>query len=107
MATFEEINRAVKEITKFHKKIIILHCISSYPTTLNKINLKRINFLKKKFKKYNIGLSDHTNIYSSIAATQHGIVAIEKHYKLNNKTISADSSFSIIPEQLKNLKRLL
>ena len=107
MATFKEINRAVKEITKYHKKIIILHCISSYPTPLNKINLHRINLLKKKFKKYNIGLSDHTNnIYSSIAATQHGIVAIEKHFKLNNKTISADSSFSIIPEQLKNLKKI-
>ena len=36
----------------------------------------------------------------------HGIVAIEKHFKLNNKTVSADSSFSIIPEQLKNLKKI-
>ena len=108
MASLSEIKSAINEIIKFHKKIIILHCISSYPTPLSKINLQKIGFLKKHFKDFYIGLSDHTNdIYSSIAATQHEIVAIEKHYKLNNKTKSADSSFSITPNKLSNLKKII
>ena len=69
MASIQEIKKAIKEINKFHKKIIILHCVSGYPTELKDINLSKISVLKKEFKKYLIGLSDHTNnIYSSIAA---------------------------------------
>ena len=61
MATIKEIRNAIKIINKFHKKIIILHCVSNYPTKISETNLKRINQLKKEFKRYPIGLSDHTN----------------------------------------------
>lgn len=103
-ASIKDIDRAIKIISRYHNKIIILHCVSNYPTKLKDINLQRINFLKKRFKKYFIGVSDHTdNIYSSIAASTFNIVAIEKHFKLDkNKT--ADSDFSILPDQLKALK---
>jgi len=105
MAKLNEIKKAVKIIKKYHSKIIILHCVSNYPTKLKNINLERILALKKTFPKIMIGISDHTNdIYSSIAATTYGIVAIEKHFKLNHKIKSADSTFSITPEQLKKLK---
>ena len=52
MATIQEIKKAIKEINKFHKKIIILHCVSGYPTDLQETNLKRILILKKIFKDY-------------------------------------------------------
>ena len=32
MATINEIKSAIKIINKFHKKIILLHCVSNYPT---------------------------------------------------------------------------
>ena len=52
-----------------------------------------------------IGLSDHTNnIHSSLAATSFGVVAIEKHFKLNDKEKTVDSKFSLTPMQLKKLK---
>ena len=106
MASKKEINNAINEINKFHNKIIILHCVSSYPTNLKNINLNRINILKKSYKNNMIGMSDHTNdIISSIAAIPNKIVAIEKHYKLNKKTKSADSKFSITPDKLKLLKK--
>lgn len=105
MASLVEIKKAIKIINKYHSKIIIMHCVSSYPTKLKDINLKKIDYLKKKFPKYLIGLSDHTNhIYSSIAATMSGVVAIEKHFKLNGKTASPDATFSITPKQLFELK---
>ena len=95
MASLKEIQNAIKIIEKYHKKIIILHCVSNYPTEIEDSDLYRINFLKKKFKNYMIGLSDHTkNIYTSIAATSLGICAIEKHFNIDNKK-TPDSSFSI------------
>lgn len=106
MASDIEIKNAIRQIRKYHNKIILLHCVSSYPTKLNEINLQRIHILKKKYSKIMIGLSDHTDdIISSIAAIPYGVVAIEKHYKINNKTKSVDSSFSITPEKLKLLKK--
>ena len=107
MAKISEIKDAIKEINKFHNKIIILHCVSNYPTKLKDVNLSRINKLKKIFKKYKIGLSDHTNdIFSSIASYGYGVAAIEKHFNLDKKK-TTDSSFSINPEQLNNLSNIL
>ena len=105
MASLIEIKNAIKIIQQFHSKIVILHCVSSYPTEIKDVNLNRINYLKKKFPKYLIGFSDHTNsIYSSVAATVKGVVAIEKHFKLDSKIKTTDSAFSITPSQLWELK---
>ena len=108
MSTLNEIRRAIKEINKFHNKIIIMHCVSSYPTNLEDTSLNKINFLKKKFKKNFIGLSDHTDdIISSAISMPIGVVAIEKHFKLNNKFKSEDSSFSITPDKLRKLRIII
>jgi aldehyde dehydrogenase (NAD+) len=107
MASFKEINQAIKLIQKYHSKIIILHCVSSYPTKIKDTNLGRIDYLKKKFPKFLIGVSDHTDsIYSSVAATMKGVVAIEKHFKLKSSNNTADSKFSITPRKLIELKRI-
>ena len=96
-----------KRINKFHKKII-LHCVSDYPTALKNTELYKIKELKKTFKNYLIGISDHTNgNTSSLIASTLGIVAIEKHFKLNPKEKTIDSKFSIDTQQLKNLKNNL
>ena len=106
MSSLKEIKSAIKIINKFHKKIILLHCVSNYPTHIKDTNPSRINNLKKIFKNYPIGLSDHTNdIFSSIAAMPLGIVAIEKHYKLSDKEKTPDSKFSITPSKLLQLKQ--
>ena len=47
MASLKEIKSAIKIIEKYHKKIIILHCVSNYPTEIEDTNLNRINFLKR------------------------------------------------------------
>lgn len=107
MSSIRDIQNAIRVIKKFHNNIIILHCVSNYPTDLKDINLGRINELKKIFKNYKIGLSDHTNnIFSSIAAHAHGVVAIEKHFNLDNKK-TTDSDFSITPNKLKLLSQIL
>lgn len=107
LASISEIKDSLKIIRKYHNKIIILHCVSGYPTKENEVNLFRINELKRIFKKNFIGLSDHTDdINTSLASIPLGVKIIEKHFKLNNKIHSEDSQFSITSEQLKNLKQL-
>ena len=107
MASLREIKEAIKIINQFHNKIIILHCVSGYPTKLEDTNLNRIKVLKKNFKKHLIGISDHTNgLISSIASIPLGVVAIEKHYKLNDKINTTDSKFSITPKDLLEMKNI-
>ena len=104
MATVSEIQNCIKEIKKFHSKIILLHCVSGYPTSEKDANLNRIVSLRKKFKNLNIGLSDHTrSIVSSIASMAFGVSVIEKHFMLSKKLNSLDKEFSILPQQLKKL----
>ena len=105
MAKLKEISNAIKEIEKIHNKIIILHCVSGYPTPESEANIDTINLLRKKFPKKILGISDHTNdINSSLASIVLGAKVIEKHFKISNKIKSPDSQFSLTPSQLKELK---
>ena len=107
MATLKEIKRAVKVIEKYHKKIIILYCVSGYPTQEKDANISTITEFKKIFRNYFIGISDHTdNIYSAFTATALGATLIEKHFIINKKLNSLDKSFSIDIKQLKELKKI-
>ena len=107
MASLSEIKKAIKIIKKYHNKIIILYCVSGYPTPENESHISSIPFLKKALKTKLIGLSDHTNsINSTLASIAYNIVAVEKHFKISNKIKSPDAQFSIIPDDLKKLKKL-
>ncbi len=99
-----EIKKTIRFINKFHNKIIILHCVSSYPTKIEEANISRITDLKKTFKNNLIGLSDHTNsIFSSLSSIPLGCVLIEKHFKINDRIKSEDSSFSLNQKDFKKL----
>ena len=50
ISNYKEIKMAIETIKKFHNKIILLHCVSGYPTPISEINLSRIKLLKDKFK---------------------------------------------------------
>ena len=104
MSSISEIETAKKIINKYHNNLVILYCVSGYPTPANECNINAIQTLKNRFKKNLIGLSDHTNNnYSSLAATVKGVTAIEKHFILSKKIHSEDSSFSIEPKEFKIL----
>ena len=103
MSSIAEVKRCIKWINQYHNKIIILYCVSGYPTPINEMNIRSINILKRNFKKNLIGLSDHTNsIYSSFAASVLGVAVIEKHFVIDDKK-TFDSKFSIIPSEMSKL----
>ena len=81
-----EIKNAVKYIRKNNNKIkiIILHCVLSYPTKNQDANLNLIKVFSKKFKNHIIGYSDHTlpdnNMMILTNSYQNGAQVIEKHF---------------------------
>ncbi len=105
MANIEEIDEAVEVLlSNGASSLAILHCVSGYPTSPKDANLKTLTDLKKKYKCV-VGLSDHTLSNSTaISAVALGASIIEKHFILDKSIGGPDSSFSITPEDLKNLK---
>ncbi len=105
MSTIQEIENAVKIIEKTNnEKIIILHCVSIYPSIPEIINLQNIVGLRNSFPNYPIGFSDHTigtNIPTSSVAL--GAALIEKHFTLNNEKIGFDNQMATEPEEMKNM----
>jgi pseudaminic acid synthase len=98
MSGIEEIRLALKTLRKYGTKdIIVLQCVSSYPSDPKDMNLSTIPDLKKRFR-VETGLSDHslTND-SAIAAIALGACVIEKHLTLNRADGGPDSSFSLEP----------
>ena len=86
-----------------NKDVLLFHCISNYPTDLKDTNLGDISYIAKYFN-VEVGLSDHTTSnLASILAIAQGASAIEKHFKLDNTDCGPDSSFSLVPEELKRL----
>ena len=86
MANLNEIEATYKCAKKYGaKKIILLYCVSNYPSKNSDFNLKNIEILRKKFK-CDIGLSDHSkdNLIAALAVSQ-GAVVIEKHIALQNQ----------------------
>lgn len=80
MSTKEEILKA-KKILK-PKKYTIMHCVSIYPCPLDKVNLKKLLWLKSVCE--SVGLSDHTHgIEAGVFAMGMGVEYIEKHFTLN------------------------
>jgi len=104
MASLEEIEEAV-ETTKDNgcRELILLHCISAYPTPINEAHLNIIPDLARRFNVLS-GLSDHTKgVIASITSVALGACVIEKHFTINRSDGGFDSDFSIEPEDLKQL----
>jgi len=92
-----------KKISKINGKIAILHCNSSYPTSLKDVNLFQMVNLKSKFK-HPIGYSDHTgNPYTSITAISLGAQIIEIHLCFDKLQFGPDTSSSLSPIEFKKV----
>jgi len=104
MATAEEIDDAVTAFRSAGgKKLILLHCTSSYPTLPQDINLRRIPLLGDAFECL-VGFSDHSEgIAAAIAAVVLGACFIEKHFTLDCALPGPDHWFSSDPEEMKQL----
>ena len=105
MGDYDEIETAVNMIRgEGNDRIVLLHCVSNYPSRYEEMNLRCLSELETRFK-IPVGLSDHTtDNLSAIVAASLGAVMIEKHFTLDRNLPGADHAMSMEPDELRQLK---
>ena len=103
MSTLEEIDKAINFLQKRDSQIVLLHCVSKYPCPPEELNLKTIEFFKKRYS-IPIGFSDHSIGYeSAVAAINIGATIIEKHFSLSRDLWGADHKVSMTPKEFEEM----
>ncbi|MBN8879632.1 MAG: pseudaminic acid synthase [Sphingobacteriales bacterium] len=84
-------------------ELVLLKCTSTYPATPENTNLLTIPHMRDMFDCI-VGLSDHTlGIGVAVGAVAIGAQVIEKHFTLRRSDGGVDSTFSMEPEEMKDL----
>lgn len=104
-ATFDEELEKTAETLKDHP-FTLMHCVTIYPTPLEEIHLRRINWLRQFTN--SVGFSDHTlvkrdGLKASLAAIFYGADVIERHFTILDRSQTKDGPISINPNELKEL----
>jgi len=104
MSTLEEIKKAVETLD--NKRLVILHCNSSYPAKNDETNLRTIKTLANLFPCCPIGYSGHeVGLQVSLAAVALGAKVIERHITLDRAMWGTDQAASVEPHGLHRLLR--
>ena len=100
LSEVDEAVRALKSVGC--PKIVLLHCVLSYPTCPQDANLQVIQTLKKIYPELVIGYSDHVAPDSTMTTLSTayllGAEVIEKHFTLNKKLKGNDHYHAGDPE---------
>jgi len=100
MANAEEIDDALSAARSGSGGVVLLHCVSGYPTPAAEANLSRIPALAARHG-CDVGLSDHTlGTEVAVAAAALGAAVIEKHFTLARADGGPDAAFSLEPDEL-------
>jgi pseudaminic acid synthase len=108
MANLKEIDLAYKTAKKYGaKEIILLYCVSNYPSKISDFNFNNIRILKERYN-CKVGFSDHSIdnkvVASAIAA---GAEIIEKHIALEGQKKGFDLKFSLKGKEIKNFVQVI
>jgi pseudaminic acid synthase len=104
MGTLDEIREAVETVRAAgNDRLVLLKCTSAYPAPAEDMNLRTIPDLAGTFG-VPVGLSDHsTGPEVAVLATALGACVIEKHFCLSRDEGGPDSTFSMEPDDLRQL----
>ncbi len=121
LSTLEEVKRAVGIISKnlkvghggnkditgkfplFKNRLILMHTVSTYPSSAQELNLRAITTLRSAFG-LPVGYSDHSiGDDACLASVALGAVMIEKHFTLDKDMEGPDHKASIEPDEMKRL----
>lgn len=114
-ATLDEIEAAVKTIrAEGNEKIILLQCVTNYPSPINDSNIRAMKTLQEKFGVL-VGYSDHTigkaggaddplnGITVPLGSVALGACVIEKHFTDDRTRKGPDHPFAMNPEEFSNM----
>ncbi len=103
MATLDEIDRAVSVLNSAGiggGDLVLLHCVSVYPSPLSETNLRFVELLSNRFG-CEVGFSDHTmGTEAACMAVALGATWVEKHFTTDSALIGLDHKHAAEPEVL-------
>ena len=89
------------------KEIILLYCVSNYPSKISDFNFNNINILKERYN-CKVGFSDHSTDNKVVAAAiAGGAEVIEKHIALEGQKKGFDLAFSLKGKEIKEYAQVI
>ncbi|WP_425217134.1 N-acetylneuraminate synthase [Tumidithrix helvetica] len=100
ISAFQAAYRSTLGQQALQQNVVLLHCVTEYPTPFAEVNLRAMDTLKAAFG-LPVGFSDHTlGIAIAIAAVARGATIIEKHFTLDRNLRGPDHQASLEPNEL-------
>ena len=108
MANLEEIDLAYKTAKKNGaKEIILLYCVSNYPSKISDFNFNNIRILKERYN-CKVCFSDHSTDNKVVAAAiAAGAELVEKHIALKGQKKGFDLAFSLKGKEINDYAQVI
>ncbi len=101
-ATWAEIDQTLQWLAAARDRIILLQCVSSYPTPPDAANLQIIAAMRSRYPDLPIGYSDHTReTITGALAVATGACLLEKHFTLDANADGPDHRSSLPPAEFR------
>jgi sialic acid synthase SpsE len=89
------------------KEIILLYCVSNYPSKISDFNFNNIKILQERYN-CKVGFSDHSTDNKVLAAAiAAGAEVIEKHVALDGQRKGFDLAFSLKGKEIKEYAQVI
>lgn len=109
MSTLDQVDHAVEIFDKHRCSYTVMHCTSTYPCSIDEVNLKCIPMLAEKYKNsVGVGFSGHTvGILPTVLAVNQGACVAEVHVTVagGRSLYGSDQRSSIEPPGFRRLCR--
>lgn len=100
MSTIQEVDAAVEIFRQNDCPFVLMHTVSTYPTTESELNLITMATLRQRYGAA-VGYSGHeASVEPSVLAALLGAVAVERHITLDRAMYGSDQSASLEPSEL-------
>ena len=102
----DQIRSSIDLLAEYLDEIVVLHCVSEYPCSHDRLGLDNIESLSNEFPECVVGLSDHfSGIESGPIAYMKGARVFEKHVTFNRAWKGTDHSFALSHHGFRNFVR--
>lgn len=101
MSELWEVDAVVRIVKSINPRLVLMHCVSIYPTPMDRVNLGVMTALRDRYG-VPVGYSGHESGWHTVlAAVALGAVVIEKHITLDRAMKGGDHAFSLEPDEMK------
>lgn len=105
MSRLEQIDCAVETAMQHGSKLVLLHCVSTYPSLDSQLNLNCIDTLRQRYG-VPVGYSGHEHgLATTLAAVALGACMVERHITLDRSMWGSDQAASLEPHAFLRLVR--